>query len=205
MTDTAEKVKHAAIADAELKAAVDHALCRGALKLDVQRAIRKHVPEGKIYGCPPTKRGALVNDLGQLGCHPDTLPLLRKLAEVGAGRGGQFSIIGLHNEKSPILTWVPNEGGVDAVAAAMGAAVRSITDQDGYGAHVAPVLYKRDIAEGSRGKEADIIGQLAVVVDDVAPTALPVDPYAAVETSPANFQVWAFLDQPCPVPDVKPV
>lgn len=205
MTDTAEKVKHTTVADAELKAAVDHALARGALKLDVQRAIRTHVPEGKIYGCPPNRRSALLADLHQLGCNPDTLPLLRKLAEVGAGHGGQFSIIGLHNEKPPILTWVPNEGGVDAITAAMGAAVRSITDQDGYGAHVAPVLYKRDITEGSRGKEADIIGQLAVVVDDVAPTGLPFDPYAAVETSPANFQVWAFFDQPYPVADVKPV
>ncbi|MGN6307296.1 MAG: DUF3987 domain-containing protein [Mesorhizobium sp.] len=70
-------------------------------------------------------------------------------------------------------------------------------------------VMRRSVGRGKRGKEADIVAVLGLVVDLDADTGrageMPVEPNYVLETSPGNYQPFIIFDRPLPPAEAKPI
>lgn len=70
-------------------------------------------------------------------------------------------------------------------------------------------VMRKGLARGSRGKEADIVALLGLVVDLDADTGhtgeMPVEPNVVLETSPGNYQPFVLFDRAIAPSDAKPL
>ena len=206
------------ITDAALRDKVQAAHTRGASDGEIAAIIKTYALDSELRTIPQDNRIAFLAELKNAGCPAPFFPIAERLVRIGRGHGGEFVVCGFGEDPqtdralSSQLVRIQNKGEPTFIYRQFGSAIRRLSKTRGLNIYMAPALVRDGLPEGLRGKETDIIGVLAVVVDFDAKNdpasrhkRLPVAPHAEVETSSGNFQCWYFLDKPYGVVDAKPV
>jgi hypothetical protein len=207
-----------AVSDRELRDKVEAARRRGASEGEIVALVKKYAPGGNLCDIPPWMRAEFLAASEKIGCPAHFFPIAQRLIDIAADHDGKFVLCGFGEAPdtgktiSPQIEHLPNKGEPAFMYRQFGSAIRRLGKTPGLNTYVMPSLVLADLPEGQRGKESDVTGVLALVLDfdgkhDPATRhdRLPVEPHAEVETSPGNFQCWYFLDKPYSVAEVKPI
>jgi hypothetical protein len=186
------------------------------LRVKLHHSARKHAQFGKnIPDVTSETRQAHPAGAEKIGCPAEALPILERLVTTAKGAGGKFVVCGFGEGRPgfsplpPHIVHIENSGEPVFIYRKIGAAIRQITATPGMNCYIMPCLVRSDLPEGQRGKESDVIGVLAIVLDfDADHGHDPASrhdriagcPISEVETSAGNFQPWWFLDCPGSAP-----
>jgi hypothetical protein len=148
-------------------------------------------------------------------------PLIEQLLKVASGHGGTFlvSTVGSEDPETGIALGAyhfhtqNDEDALKQLSLSIEAIATGGTQGGrGYNCYVGIQLMRPGLTTRQKGREGDVIGVFAAVVDfdgkhhpETRDERLPLFPHAEVETSPGQFQCWYFFDRPYPVADAKPV
>lgn len=157
--------------------------------------------------------------------------LVIRLCEIAAGYGGKFVVCDAGSDEpvAPHKEPNPKNGGIKWVRPGKSSDVRHVANDENAGnglmaaieavnayrganTYLSIALMKPELAAGSKGKKADVLGVLAAVTDwdtkndpETRTDRLPLPVHIEVETSPGNFQCWYLFDRPYPADEAEPV
>jgi hypothetical protein len=194
-----------------LRTAHDKAIIEGVPKAIVAATVKQHggppVPIESCLAC-----ASALDALPRLTDPAQYMPIVNRLITIAADHGGQFCVCGFGENTAPIIKLIPNRGEAAFIVKRFHTAITKIAATPGMNVYIVPALLRDGLPEGSRGKEADVLVVLAVVLDfdkghspETRHSRLPIHPHAETESSPGNYQTWFFLEPPGSVAEVRPL